>query len=298
MVVSRSDGRFPARGGRPWQAPSRLWPHPRRGGAQVAVTGLVLALLVPWPAFSNAAASAGAGRTDLSVEPADPICIDGPVPPDSTSALETVAPGALPHCPCPGTIDFLISSDRQHEAAYGWRLDSPSPPYGGALAERFETSNGEPYVVCQVVLYLTGSGEPTPPTLDICIWDDDGGRPGKILGMVSGRNLGNVPVWPSIRQKVYDMYDLGLIAVSGPFWAGFWGTWTGDSCSVQLGADLNGPGGNAMTYVPEGLGYPAGWQDVSLVFGQTAALGIGVVVGGCIVPVQPTTWGRIKSLHR
>jgi len=52
-----------------------------------------------------------------------------------------------------------------------------------------------------------------------------------------------------------------------------------------------------MMKIPPGAGYPTGWQSVDLVWGPTAALGIGAEVD-LPTPAEPTTWGSIKALYR
>ena len=66
-----------------------------------------------------------------------------------------------------------------------------------------------------------------------------------------------------------------------------------------VGADLDGPGGFPYTNIAPGIGFPTGWQDVSVLWGPTQALGIGAEVLPCDpVPTVGTTWGRIKALLR
>ena len=67
----------------------------------------------------------------------------------------------------------------------------------------------------------------------------------------------------------------------------------------RLGRDLDGPGGCAMTNIAPGIGYPTGWQNVSVTWGPTQALGIGAEVTPCDpVPTMESSWGRVKSLYR
>ena len=53
-----------------------------------------------------------------------------------------------------------------------------------------------------------------------------------------------------------------------------------------------------MTYVAPGLGVPEGWQTVESVYGTAVSLAIGIVVGGCLSPVEEGSWGEIKTLFR
>lgn len=53
-----------------------------------------------------------------------------------------------------------------------------------------------------------------------------------------------------------------------------------------------------MTKIHSSTGYPEGWQNVSVVWGPTQALGIGAEVIECTnTPVKETTWGAIKALY-
>ena len=53
-----------------------------------------------------------------------------------------------------------------------------------------------------------------------------------------------------------------------------------------------------LTNIAPGIGFPTGWNDVSVVWGPTVALGIGAEVLPCEpTPTKTTSWGAIKALY-
>ena len=94
-------------------------------------------------------------------------------------------------------------------------------------------------------------------------------------------------------------YALPPCCVSGRWWVGYWADWYGGASYFYVGADLDGPSpGCPKTCITPGLGYPSGWQNVAVVCGPTVAIGIGAEVLPCgPVPVERTSWGKIKALY-
>lgn len=71
---------------------------------------------------------------------------------------------------------------------------------------------------------------------------------------------------------------------------GYWPEWPQDVQGWFVGADLDGFGGGCpYTNIAPGLGYPTGWNHVSIVWGPTRALGIAAEVTECTTPVNDTT---------
>ncbi len=94
-------------------------------------------------------------------------------------------------------------------------------------------------------------------------------------------------IWPSFTLADINTTDEW---VWGNFFIGYWGEWPGAIGGWFIGADLNGVGGMPRTNIAPGIGYPTGWNDVSVVWGPTSALGIGAYVltaippGACCMP--------------
>lgn len=232
---------------------------------------------------------------------------------------------------------FQIHSDGVYENGYAWSNDGVAAPNYGAFAECYNVST---HPICSIVLDLTQVGYQSGQTLDAYIWDSYAGAPGTVLTLVAGVNPGPIAFWPSIsRHTIATGIDNCPV---GDVWAGFWGDWPGASPGWFVAADIAGFGGLCpFTNVAPGIGYPTGWQDVSIIWGQTQALGIGIEVdeftecdvfpgacclpdGSCYleddpydcraqggeffdadcepdpcgpVPVEESSWGRIKSYY-
>ena len=206
----------------------------------------------------------------------------------------------LRHCFCTDQITLMLNTDRTYEAAYSVELDADLGGFVGAFAERYETDPTEPGGICSFVLYLTDNGRNLRPPVDLYIWEDLEGEPGVVRGIVPNRSTGGLPVYPFFEPHPFDIVDLGqVVSINGSFWVGFATEWVEGGCSLHIGADLNGSGGvGSMVNLPNGLGFPEGWNDVDEVFGETAALGIGILYGQCPLPTHESTWGRVKSLYR
>jgi len=190
--------------------------------------------------------------------------------------------------PC-GTL--LQGYDGTFENAYCWQYGGIVPPYYGAFA--IEVPN---YWIqlCGIRLMLTGTGGPCQPC-DLYVWADDGGRPGDVLAVIAGANPCPVVTWPNVSAHDFSTN----LPIMGTFWVGYWaGGFSNSPCGYYVGADLNGGGNdNPMTNIAPGLGYPTGWNDVSVVWGPTQALGIAPWLF-YDTPVNQGSWGRIKHLYR
>ncbi len=129
--------------------------------------------------------------------------------------------------------------------------------------------------------------------MDSYVWADRGGMPGEVLAVVVGTAVIPVPQWPDVARKYVDLPV--PVCTGSAWWVGFWPTNV-----YYVAVDIDGPGGGLhATKVPSGVGYPIGWNDVDSIWGPTAALGIGGVVGPCPqTPAHGSTWGKIKALYR
>ncbi len=223
---------------------------------------LVLALL------GLVAGSAGAAVTAGSVGPGQGIVL----PSTDTD-------------PCPPSYLFL-NFDGSAENGYCWQYGGIVPPYYGAFAECCELDG----YICGLELLLTGIGYPCLP-LDAYVWADAGGVPGNVLSMTAGLNPCPVATRPSISTHDLRITDT---TVTGVAWFGYWSNYSAQACGYFVAADTNGFGGCPYTNIAPGIGYPTGWNNVSVVWGPTQSIGIGAWYGS-ITPVRETTWGQIKA---
>ena len=189
--------------------------------------------------------------------------------------------------------EYHFNADGTYEFGYAWENRGVVAPDFGAFAERYELVSQYP---CAVILDLTQVGTQAGETMDLYTWDELQGRPAAVLGVTVGFDPGPVAVWPEVSRHV------GRIPTncsdSGVTWIGYWGNWPGERAGWYIGADLDGPGGYPFTNIVQGLGYPSGWNHVSVVWGLTQALGIGAEFTECFMPVQKSSWGEIKSLYK
>jgi len=223
------------------------------------------------------------------------FCTIDPVGRSNSEGSAFTVPAEL-HCPCPGSPSFVTNNDRGYEAALMWQGGGVAGKQAGVLAEPFETPGGEPGAVCFMLTWTYGTTSDTV-AVDLLVWDDDGGQPGEVLGVVSNVDLGVIAPWPLGAQRNTDFdVEASIVPVEGKFWAGLRASSPLDSCSVLLGADLDGSG--AMTYVAPDLGLPEGWQSVESIYGHDLSLALGIVIGGCTNPVLESSWGQIKALYK
>jgi len=201
--------------------------------------------------------------------------------------------------PCPGS-DLFLSSDGSYENGYAWQYGGIVPPNYGAFAEGFGSGGS----ICGVQLALTQVGSFHDWPIDVYIWASDGLNPDYVLSVTTGIHVSPPAYWPSISLHDIRVVDTGVSGCA--YFVGFWGNWPGMLTPWYLGADLDGPGGLPRTNIAPGIGYPTGWQDPSVVWGPTMALGIGVhsmtvlreptgacclPTGSCVVMGQCACWG-------
>jgi len=196
--------------------------------------------------------------------------------------------------PCPPAT-LCLNFDGSAENGYCWQYGGIVPPYYGAFAECCDF--GGEACVCGLEFLLTGVGYPCQP-LDAYVWVDAGGLPGSVLMMMAGLNPCPVASWPSI--STHD-FAITPICVTGIGWFGYWGPFSSQPCGYFVAADTNGFGGCPFTNIAPGIGYPTGWNNVSVVWGPTQAIGIGAwFTPGCVdcgTPIHESTWGQIKNLY-
>jgi hypothetical protein len=186
---------------------------------------------------------------------------------------------------------FVINADDSYENGYTWQYDAVVAPYYGAFAECYAFHG----VICSVVTDLTQIGGQNCQVMDVYVWRDAAGVPGAVL-YTRQVEPGPVAFWPEVSRHTFwvQYYESSDVA-----WAGFWGAWPGGPSGWFVAADTNGFGGCPSTNIAPGIGYPTGWNNVSIVWGPTQALGIGAeVMDGDPVPSIETSWGHIKSLFR
>ena len=207
-----------------------------------------------------------------------------------------------------GEPALLIRGDGTYENAIAWQFESSAAPDYGAFAVPFP----EALVswISAVVLDLTGAppigSAPAGPAInrlgiaDVFVWDDTDGVPGAVLWTETGVSLELDVTWPSFVRVVVPVDPVVRCdAITGDAaWAGFWGNWPGEPAATFVGTDLNGFGPAGMTRIAPGLGFPSGWQDVSIAWGGVTALGIGILAEPCgPEPVLRSSWGAIKRLY-
>lgn len=181
----------------------------------------------------------------------------------------TSAPGSEGGC---GTLQF--HSDGVYENGYAWSNDGVVAPDFGAFADRYSVPSYHP--ICALVFDLTQTGTQAGQTLDAYIWDSYADQPGVVIQVVTGVDPGPVAFWPSVSRHVVDTG--GINCPIGDVWVGFWGDWPGATHGWFIAADLTGFASSPSTKIAPGIGYPTGWNDVSLVWGPTNSLGVGLEV--------------------
>lgn len=190
--------------------------------------------------------------------------------------------------------ELLFNADGTYENGYCWRNGGIVWPYFGAFAECYSSADG--VEVCAVVLDLTQVGTYFGQTSDIYVWADAGGEPGNVICFRPDVDPGAPAFWPSVSRHTLLLEGC---CVSGDFWAGYWSNWPLAGCGYFIAADLDGPGGCPYTNIAHGIGFPSGWQDVSVAWGPTAAVGIGTEIHPCSpTPNRTSSWGRVKDLYR
>ena len=189
--------------------------------------------------------------------------------------------------------ELAFSADGTYENGYAWQYGGVVAPYYGAFAEGYENALR---LVCAIILDLTQVGNDAGQTMDLYVWEGAGGQPGAVLGVRTGADPSTIAFWPSLSR-----HEFGINAncADGGLFAGYWGNWPNAVMGWFVGADLDGYGGCPLTNIAPGIGYPTGWNNVSIVWGPTQAIGIGVELNPCgAVPIQETSWGKVKALFR
>jgi hypothetical protein len=189
-----------------------------------------------------------------------------------------------------GTLVF--NADGTYENGFAWRYGGIVPPDYGSFAECYFG----PAKLCSGVFDFSTTGTQAGQSMDIYVYCDAGGAPGPVAGVSVGNVPGPIAFWPSISRHTFglavDVCDCDA------WWIGYWGNWPGDIQGWFIGADLDGFGGCPYTNIAPGIGFPTGWNHVSVVWGPTQALGIGAEVNACDgSPVIESTWGQIKNLY-
>jgi hypothetical protein len=193
--------------------------------------------------------------------------------------------------PCPPS-ELLCNHDGSFENGYAWQYGGVVEPYYGAFAEGYAGTGS----VCGMQFWFTAlSGQYLGQTFDAYVWDSDGLSPNNVLSVTVGLGISPPAIWPSISSHDIDNTDTD---VAGDFFVGYWGNWPGGYSGWFIAADLDGFGGLPRTNIAPGIGYPTGWQDPSIVWGPTQAMGICAYLGPeCGTPVEETTWGAIQALY-
>lgn len=186
--------------------------------------------------------------------------------------------------------ELYLNADGEYHAAFGWQYGGVQEPFYGAFAECY---SGD-VEVCAVVLDFTDTHDPGSARLDAYVWSDDAGRPGNVMCVVIGVDPGPIAWWPYVSRHRIEL-DPGC-CVSGSWWVGYWPDWPGQGARWYTTADMSEPGGCPLTNIAPGVGYPTGWQNVSIVWGPHTALGIGAEVVPCgATAVRRSTWGAVKA---
>ena len=189
-----------------------------------------------------------------------------------------------------GTLFF--NADGTYENGYAWQYGGIVAPDYGAFAEAYDTVG---LMACSVVMDLTQTGNDVGQTADLYAWEDAGGIPGAVLGVATGYDPGSIAFWPSLSRHSGSI----TAKCADRTWVGYWGNWPGALSGWFVGADLDGFGGFPYSNLAPGIGYPTGWNNVSIVWGPTQALGLGAEFVDCgVVPTENKTWGAIKNLYK
>lgn len=209
---------------------------------------------------------------------------------EETGLGQAVAP-ALPRGGC-GTVH--MTAGPTYENGYAWRSGGVVAPYYGAFAECYP--GGTLTDVCSVICDFTQIGAYQGQTCDVYVWSSADGCPGNVLCSRPNLVPGEIAYWPAISRHVFSLEGC---CVDEDVWVGFWGNWPGAGNAWFIAADIDGTAGCPYTNISPGIGFPTGWQNVSVAWGPTTSLGIGCEIDHCYTtPVRTSTWGAIKSLFQ
>ncbi len=182
-----------------------------------------------------------------------------------------------------GCGELVFNADATYENGYAWQYGGQLPTCFGSLAERYEVGGA---TICGITLDLSQVGNQNGQLLDAYVWQDIGGIPGAVIQVAVDVDPGPIAFWPSLSR-----HEIAINAspTGSAWWVGYWGQWPETVAAWFVGADTDGPGGKPYTYVAPGLGFPTGWNNVSIAWGPTQALGIGATVlvdgaGACCFP--------------
>ncbi len=205
--------------------------------------------------------------------------------------ISVTLPTASQTCP---DESLIIHHDDSFENGFAWTYMGVSPPYVGSFAESYQLGAGT--VDC-VSLWHAQIGYYTGQPTDVFVWEGGvSGEPGVVLGVVTGVVWDTIPVWPEVGR-----FDVPItVSISDEATVGSWGDWSLAINGYFWLADSDGPEGHPWTYIAFGQGYPGGWQNPEVVFGDRInSLGIGVhFTADEPVPTRVSTWGSVKTLYR
>lgn len=205
--------------------------------------------------------------------------------PDATSWTPVLSEQEL------GCGTLLLNAVNNH-CGYAWRYGGVVPPEDGSFAECY-SGDAE---ICSVVFGFNQTGTQAGQTMDVYVWADAEGQPGAVTCVVPNVDPGPVAYHPGLSIHAVPVENC---CTTGYWWVGYWPNWPGMVQGWFCGEDLDGPGGGCpLTKVAPGIGYPTGWQNVSVIWGPTQAMWIGAEVNACPpVPNERSSWGQIKSLY-
>jgi hypothetical protein len=226
--------------------------------------------------------------------------------PDRT--VDAIGPGVGTVLPCTGTFPpgSVVMNFDEVSDGIAWQYGGVEPPYYGAMANYFPGVNR----VSGIRLYMTRNGAMayTALPLDIYVWATDAsGCPTAVMGVTSGVTFAMPAAWPEV--SCVDV-AINQVSVNGRCAVGYWPPWPGGAAQWYIAAD-DCDSGTGLTNVAPGIGYPSGWQGVS-VMPWCVPTGTGTPCGGrdgCIgigmwtpdssgVAVETSSWGSIKNLFR
>ncbi|MCC7143280.1 MAG: hypothetical protein IT349_14370 [Candidatus Eisenbacteria bacterium] len=192
-----------------------------------------------------------------------------------------------------GCGTLLFTADGTYENGIAWSYGGIRSPFYGAFAECY-TGAAE---VCTAVFDFTQIGLQFDTRMDVYLWDDAGGCPGNVLCLMAGVDPGPIAFWPTVSRHEI---ELAGCCVPETWWIGYWRDEIGGAAGWFSAIDVDGAAsGCAKTCIAPGIGYPAGWQDASIVWGPMSAIGIGARVRPCDpVAVEQKSWGGVKALYR
>jgi len=190
-----------------------------------------------------------------------------------------------------GTL--VHNHDGSFEYGYNWTYGGCQPPYYGAFGEGYDLGIGKIRCAAYWLAGFPGFGIAEPA--DCYVWN--GGvteEPGEVLAVITDVHFSGIANWPMVSQHDVDIN----VDVLGAFTIGYWANMQGGWDFYVCGADLDGPPGHPWTCIAPGIGFPSGWQDPSIVWGPTSAMGCGVYFESNPTPAESPTWGAIKEMFR